>query len=675
MAGKIPQSFIDDLLERIDIVDVIDPRTKLKKTGKNYMACCPFHDEKTPSFSVSPDKQLYHCFGCGASGNSLGFIMEYDRQSFPDAVETLAKLAGVSVPREQVSPAQQAKEQQRQSLFSVLESIGEYYQTQLIEHPKKTTATGYLKRRGLSGSIARDFSIGYAPPGWSNLLDYLKAQSVSSAVAVDSGAVIYSEDKNRHYDRFRERIIFPIRNTKGQTIGFGGRVLNDDKPKYLNSPETSVFHKGRELYGLYEARQAHKELPRLLVVEGYMDVVALAQFGIRYGVATLGTACGEEHLARAFRYTSEIVFCFDGDQAGRKAAIRAMEHSLPAMEDGRQIRFLYLPEGEDPDSLVRQVGAEKFTRLIEAAPPLEYFLFDELAQGLDVQTMEGRARLCKLALPHLDKLPKGVYRELMFGQLAKRTQLSMNALMRLLEEDEQLSQPFSSVDPSPAFAEPPVADNTHYEGLPPSSYDEPPADYEDYDHISDDSGELGANSVDGGVAEHYYSRQVSIPVKSVKAGASGPEALAITLLLYQPALGGELSVDDLANYGHGFVPLLVKLVRLINERPHFTSGQILGHWQGAYGVESARLLEAFMERANERYKADSLCAQDVESAPERAFNAKLELDDALAQIRKRLAQSAASQVIMELEQKPREQWSEDEKSQYRQAFAAQNDRH
>ncbi len=611
MAGKIPQSFIDDLLERVDIVELVDSRVKLKKTGKNYMARCPFHDEKTPSFSVSPDKQLYHCFGCGASGNSLGFVMEYDRQDFVGAVETLAKIVGVEVVRERLNPREQARQEARKSLFDVMASVGQYYRQQLEHH---APAKEYLKRRGLSGEVIDAFGIGYVPPGWTHVLDYLKASGISESMAVDTGLVIYNEDKRSHYDRFRHRIMFPIRNTKGQVIAFGGRVLNNDKPKYINSPETALFNKGKELYGLYEARQAYKELPRLLVVEGYMDVVALAQYGIRYGVATLGTACGEEHLARAFRYTNEIVFCFDGDSAGRKAALRAMEHSLSTMEDGRQIRFLYLPEGEDPDSLVRQVGAEKFTRLIESAPPLERFLFDELASGLDVQTMEGRARLAKLAMPHLDRLPKGVYRELMMGQLAKRTQLTMASLTRLLEDLPEIQEP---------------------------------------DHRTAEP-----------VTEYRPNATSRVVSKSV-----GPEGLVITLLLYQPQLGIDLDLNDLSDCQQGCVPLLRQLVALINERPQFTSSQILGHWQGMHGEVQAKQLTTFMERANERYKAQTLCAHD----PDRAFNPKQELDDALMLLRRRLHQERASDVIARLVAKPMESWTAEERSAYSQAVLAQSD--
>src|SRR5690554_4623656 len=434
MAGLIPQNFIDELLDRIDIVEVVDHRVKLKRTGKNYSACCPFHDEKTPSFTVSPDKQFYYCFGCGASGNSVGFLMDYERLSFPEAVEQLANLAGLEIPRETQSSTERAQAQAKKSLYNLLEQTDHYFQEQLRTSPARRHAVDYLKRRGLDGRIARDYGIGFAPPGWDNLLKALGQTPDSQQRLIEGGMLIHHPEENKLYDRFRHRIMFPIRDTRGRVIGFGGRVLGDDKPKYLNSPETPVFHKSQELYGLYEARLAYRDLPRLLVVEGYMDVVSLAQFGIRYGVATLGTACGEDHLERAFRYTNEVVFCFDGDKAGRNAAQRALESSLTSMKDGRQVKFLFLPEGEDPDTLVRQVGPEKFERMIDLAVPLEDFLFDAVAEGINTRTMEGRANFSRRAAPLLDKLPKGVFRELMFENLATRTGLSRNVLQDLIKE-------------------------------------------------------------------------------------------------------------------------------------------------------------------------------------------------------------------------------------------------
>ncbi|HEY3699750.1 MAG TPA: DNA primase [Spongiibacteraceae bacterium] len=432
MAGRIPQAFIDDLLERVDIVEVIDRRVPLKKSGRNYSARCPFHDEKTPSFSVSPDKQFFYCFGCGAGGNAVGFVMDYDRVDFPQAVETLATLAGLEVPRE--TQPEQAVQQQRQQrdLYQILEATARFYREQLRHHPQAQRAVDYLKRRGVTGAIARDFGIGYAPPGWDNLLQALGANEHERKLLLDSGMLVLKEEENKCYDRFRDRVMFPILDSRGRVIAFGGRVLNDDKPKYLNSPETVIFHKSRELYGLFQARKAVRHLQRLVVVEGYMDVVALTQFGIPYAVATLGTATSTEHLQKIFRHCAEVIFCFDGDNAGRQAAHRALEAALPAMEDGRSARFLFLPEGEDPDSLVRAQGSAAFEQLLTTAQPLADYLFDSVADNLDINSLEGRARLSKLAAPLIGKVPNGVFKQLLIDALAQRTGLSSERLDTLL---------------------------------------------------------------------------------------------------------------------------------------------------------------------------------------------------------------------------------------------------
>ena len=404
---RIPQHFLDDLLGRTDIVALIGGRIQMKKAGRDYQACCPFHNEKTPSFTVSPTKQFYHCFGCGAHGNALRFLMEYDRLEFLDAVETLAQLAGVEVPHDAAS----AKAVDNKPLYSLMEQTAAFFREQLRVNQK---AIDYLKGRGLSGEIARTFGIGYAPPGWSNLLDTIKDEKL----LVNTGMAI-RKDEGGAYDRFRDRIMFPIRDTRGRVIAFGGRTLGDENPKYLNSPETPIFHKGRTLYGLYEVRQALREIPRLLVVEGYMDVVALAQHGIAYAVATLGTATTEEHLDQIFRCTSEVVFCFDGDRAGREAGWRALERTLPAMRDGREVKFLFLPEGEDPDTLVRQEGCAAFEQRLKGALPLSRYLLEQLGSKTDLANVDGRARLVELARPHVGKLPPGAFRKLLAAQIAK----------------------------------------------------------------------------------------------------------------------------------------------------------------------------------------------------------------------------------------------------------------
>lgn len=437
MASRIPQSFIDDLLDRTDIVDLVDGHVKLKKTGRNYSACCPFHKEKTPSFSVAPDKQFYYCFGCGAGGNAIGFLMELENLNFPEAVEELARKAGLNVPKDdsntskEASAASQAKTQARSQAYSLLTQASQYYQSQLRRHADRKIAVEYLKGRGLNGQIAQRFGVGYAPAGWQNLMQELAPQKEQEQALIDAGMVVEHEETKRRYDRFRERIMFPIKDYKGRVIAFGGRVLGDEKPKYLNSPETMVFHKQKELYGLYEARQHERNLKRIMVVEGYMDVVALAQNDINYAVATLGTSTSSFHLERIFKLVSEVVFCFDGDSAGLKAADRALNTCLPFMEDGRQARFLLLPDGEDPDSVVRKEGKESLTAKISEATPLSDFLFQRLSQDLDPHNLEHRAKLATDASPLIATLPKGIMRSMMQARLSKITGLDQDTLAEL----------------------------------------------------------------------------------------------------------------------------------------------------------------------------------------------------------------------------------------------------
>lgn len=455
MAGLIPQSFIDDLLHRVDIVEVIDKRVNLKKAGKNYTACCPFHNEKTPSFSVQPEKQFYYCFGCGAGGNAIGFVMNYDGSDFPAAVESLARDAGLEVPREE-SKAEARRHSENNKLVDVLEQASRFYQTQLRQNAQKAEAVNYLKSRGLSGEIARDYGLGFAPPGWDNLLQAIGGSDEADQALLKAGMIIQKDnprdgDERRYYDRFRHRIMFPIRDSRGRTVAFGGRVLGDDKPKYLNSPETPVFHKGSELYGLYEAKRAGNKFERILMVEGYMDVIALAQSGIRNAVATLGTATSERHLARLFRQTQEVVFCFDGDEAGRKAAWRALETTLPQMEDGRQVRFLFLPEGMDPDDYVRQRGQDAFVQAVAEATALEDYFYRKLAEDIDLETSQGKARLSNLAKPLLRTLPRGVFAQLMLDRLSETLNVDKQSMDALLKEQPAESE----TPPAPPFAPPP----------------------------------------------------------------------------------------------------------------------------------------------------------------------------------------------------------------------------
>jgi len=419
MAGRIPQEFLDQLLNRVDLVEIVNSRVLLRRAGREFMACCPFHAEKTPSFSVSPSKQFYHCFGCGAHGNAIGFLMDYERLEFPDAVEELARHAGLELPQRGDSG------DSSRTLLERVARADRFFRQQLRIHPDRQRAVDYLRQRGLTGQIAGVFGIGYAPPGWDNLCRALRGDGVPAEDLLAAG-LASRDEQGRLRDRFRDRIIFPIRDRRGRVIAFGGRTLDGDvTPKYLNSPETPLFHKGSELYGLYEARAHNRSLPRLIVVEGYMDVVALAQHGISYAVATLGTATTAEHIERLFRVVNDVVFCFDGDRAGRTAAWRALEVALPFLRDGRQIGFLFLPEGEDPDTLVRREGQAAFEQRLEQATPLADYLFAELRGQSNPETLAGRAKLAELARPLLEKLPDGHFRDLMGERL--RQEAGVNA--------------------------------------------------------------------------------------------------------------------------------------------------------------------------------------------------------------------------------------------------------
>jgi len=418
----IPRDFIDTLLARVDIVDVIDRRVPLKKAGQNYQACCPFHSEKTPSFTVSPTKQFYHCFGCGAHGTALGFLMEYEHMSFPDAVAALAQDAGLPIPESAQEPD---RPKPPPALWDALEQAAQFYKQQLKQSP---SAIDYLKRRGLTGAIAARYGIGYAPDGWSPLKQVFPDYTADALAA--SGLVI--DGDNRRYDRFRDRIMFPIRNVKGQIVGFGGRVLDQGEPKYLNSPETPLFHKGSEIYGLFEARAAIKAAGRAIVVEGYMDVVALAQHGVEFAVATLGTATTPIHARTLLRHTDRLIYAFDGDNAGRKAAWRALENSLEALQDGKEVSFLFLPEGEDPDSYIRTHGRDAFLHLLDTDTlPLSAFLVRQLARDRRLDTQEGRAALIKDAKPLLEKIAAPLLARLIQRHIAELAHLQADELSQM----------------------------------------------------------------------------------------------------------------------------------------------------------------------------------------------------------------------------------------------------
>jgi DNA primase len=423
MTGRIPKHFIDELLARTDIVSVIEARVPLKRAGSNYMACCPFHNEKSPSFTVTPSKQFYHCFGCGAHGTAVGFLMEYDRLSFPEAIESLARSAGMEVPKEAVQ--QSAQTEEFKPLYELLSGVSDYYRQQL---KKGQVAIDYLKKRGLGGETAKDFGIGYAPPGWDNVLQSFGKSDTEKQKLLRTGLLI-EKDKGGHYDRFRNRVMFPIRNRRGNIIGFGGRAIDpEDNPKYLNSPETPLFHKGRELYGLYEVQQQRPRPATILVVEGYMDVVMLAEHGVRNAVATLGTATSRDHIQTLFKAVAEIVFCFDGDRAGRDAAWRALEIALPELDDRHQIKFLFLPQDEDPDSYVCKHGREQFQSLLKSAVSLSTYLFDNLKQRFDSGTLDGRAQLANEAKGLIGKTQNNVFRQLLLKELSEITRLDSQQL-------------------------------------------------------------------------------------------------------------------------------------------------------------------------------------------------------------------------------------------------------
>jgi len=523
VAGRIPQHFIDELIARTDIVEVIGSRVQLKRAGREYKACCPFHDEKTPSFWVSPDKQFYHCFGCGAHGTAVGFLMEYDHASFVEAVEDLAARAGLEVPREGGTAAPQ---QPHDELYVALERAGLLFRQSLQDEPR---ARDYVARRGLTAEMIQRFGIGYAPPRWDALLDRYGATEDERQVLLRAGLVIERPaDAERgvaagFYDRFRDRVMFPIRDTRGRTIGFGGRVLDQGEPKYLNSPETELFHKGRELYGLYEARQATRSLQRLVVVEGYMDVVSLHQAGVTCAVATLGTATTPEHLHRIFRLVGEVVFCFDGDRAGLAAAWRALENAVAEVKQGRQVRFLFLPEGHDPDTLVREEGAAAFETRLAGAVPLADYLIRELSSRCDVASVDGRAKLAELARPLVRRIPSDVYRELLVAQLAEVVRMPAGRLAELLES--------GAAPPAPARG--------------------------------------GAGSL-----------RPARPPPGPSHGRGNLVRQAISLLVHFPDAGASVpGRDDLEHVDRPGVPLLLELLAQLREDPVATTGALLERWR------------------------------------------------------------------------------------------------
>lgn len=621
MAGLIPQNFIDDILDRVDIVEVIDRRVSLKKAGRNYSACCPFHDEKTPSFSVNPDKQFFYCFGCGAGGNSIGFIMDYDNLDFPAAVEVLAGMLGLEVPREAGSGQTQQQLQQRksqsQSLYDILTWTARHFQSQLRQHPNKTQAISYLKNRGLSGEIARDFGIGYAPPGWDNLLNAIEHndQRKQAIAQLEASGMLVKKENGDYYDRFRERIIFPIRDNRGRVIAFGGRVLNDDKPKYLNSPETPVFHKQRELYGLYEARKANRQLDYLLLVEGYMDVVSLVQYGISNAVATLGTASSIFHLEKIFRHTSKLVVCFDGDSAGIKAATRLLETALPAMSDGREICFLFLPEGEDPDTYVRDKGKQAFFHLVDQAKPLESVLFETASEGINLESGAGKAKLSQRALPLIQKLPAGVFKQLILNQLADKTGADIS-LLQAREAELAASHSPSQVSGQANANSTASAIHTSSSGTP-----TPP------------------------VINDSRSPQTKPPSHSSLGLEKTPVVWAIALLLHYPQFVRDIDIPPAVDaIDSDEAKLLKQLFEHIRAQPgQVTTSTLLGYWHGTPQAVA-------LNHCANRHKP-----------PEQETIAEQEFTDTLAKIEEQFESHKMARFIAELERKPLSELSDEDR--------------
>lgn len=534
--GRIPKNFIDELIARADIVEIIGARVQLKKAGREYKACCPFHNEKTPSFWVSPDKQFYHCFGCGKHGTVLGFLMDHDHLAFPEAVEELAARLGLEVPQE--AGVDTSARRADEPLYELMSRVAAYYASALSGDER---ARAYLAQRGLSRETIERFSLGYAANSWNDVLRRFGSQDADRKRLAEAGLIVERErgqirDGERHYDRFRDRIMFPIRDNRGRVIAFGGRIIDAGEPKYLNSPETVLFHKGRELYGLFETRRARSNLKRLLIVEGYMDAVRLHQAGIDYAVATLGTATTPEHLKRIFRLVGDVVFAFDGDRAGRAAAWRALQQALPEAREGREIRFLFLPEGHDPDTLVAEEGREAFEARLANALPLSEYLVRELSQQSDLTHADGRARFAESARPLFAKVPEGVYRELLLERLAQVVGLSA---ARLEELWMAARTPAAAAPAAPA---------------------------------------------------------VRRPARTrISAGRGGLVRQAIVRLLHYPAIAAEVTPAERTGLDASEEPgvaLLRELLDDLRERPAQIPAQVIQRWAGREGAESLpKLLE------------------------------------------------------------------------------------
>lgn len=582
MAGLIPQSFIDDLLNRTDIVDVVSSRVQMKKAGKNYTACCPFHKEKTPSFSVSPDKQFYYCFGCGAGGNALGFIMDHDNLDFPQAVEELAKAAGMEIPREESGRPHKPRQPTDSPLYPLLTAAAEFYRQALKSHPARKAAVDYLKGRGLTGEIARDFGLGFAPPGWDNLYKHLSSDTLQQKAMIDAGLLVENAETGKRYDRFRDRVMFPIRDSRGRIIAFGGRVLGDDKPKYLNSPETPVFHKGQELYGLFEARKFNRSLDEIIVVEGYMDVIALAQQGLRNAVATLGTTRNRRFMCSSLVAVPSVLFCFDGDQAGRNAAWRALEATLPCLQDGRRARFLFLPEGEDPDTLVRSEGTDAFkARINQHAQPLADYFFQQLTEEADPRSLEGKAHMATLAAPLIDKVPGANLRALMRQRLSEITGLTSETVSQLAQK-------------APAAPQPAYDPGIDYDAMPDYSDFQQPDSYLPQQEWTPKKPGAGGKKWENKPWDKKGKRGGEREQAWIPVGVEPPTLTALRTLLHHPQLAkkvedaGHFAAEDQTNN-----QLLIALVEAVQKNPKLSSIQLLSRW---HGTEQGRLLQRLLEK-------------------------------------------------------------------------------